>query len=239
MEQSRTLGLIGGLGVAATVYYYERLAKRCEQQRVALDIVITHARTPRVFEFVEAGDRDGLAEYLNGYLLRMKAAGAEVAAIPAVTPHYCIDQLTARSTLPVISIFEPLQRELARRAARRVAIFGTRFVIESQLFGGLDGIEFITPRPDEVDLIHTIYVQVAASGVGLPEQHQKLSDLAQILVRRDGLDAIILAGTDLTLLFDEANTMFPSVDSAAVHVEWILKQLVPGDSAGLTLEPLR
>ena len=58
---------------------------------------MVHAETPRVFEYVAAGDRVGLAEYLLGFVQRMKEAGAELAAIPAVTPHYCVRELLAKS----------------------------------------------------------------------------------------------------------------------------------------------
>jgi aspartate racemase len=225
MQKSRCLGLIGGLGVGATVHYYERLAKGCEQLGFELDIVITNAQTSRVFEYVEAGNRDGLAEYLNGYILRMKAAGAEIAAIPAVTPHYCVKELAAISPVPVMSIFEPLTRELAVRAARRVAIFGARYVITAELFGALKEVEVIRPNPDEVGLIHNAYVDLAATGKGSPEKHEKLTAIAKTLVSRDGVEAIILAGTDLTLLFNETNTDFPHIDCAALHIAAILDQL--------------
>jgi len=225
MNSSRCLGLVGGLGVGATVHYYRKLAEGCEKLGFPLDIVITNAQMTRVFESAGANDRAGLAEYLNGYLRRMKAAGAEIAAIPAVTPHFCVKELVAISALPLVSIFEPLVEELGRRSARRVAIFGTRFVMASELFGAVTGVEFVKPKADEMDLIHNIYVELAASGKGSSEQHETLSALAKTLVSRDGVDAIIFAGTDLTLLFNETNTDFPYVDCAGLHIEAILKQL--------------
>jgi aspartate racemase len=230
MRKSCCLGLVGGLGVGATLHYYEKLAKGSEKRGRELDLVITNAHTPRVFEYVEAKDRDRLADYLNGYIRRMQAAGAEVAAIPAVTPHYCFEELARASPLPIVSIFEPLIRELARRAARRVAIFGTRFVIASELFGAVKDVEFLRPKPEEVDLIHDTYVELAATGKSSQEKHEKLTALAKTLVRRDSVDAILLAGTDLTLLFDESNTDFPHVDCAALHIEAILKSLEGGDT---------
>jgi len=217
------------LGVGATVHYYEKLAKGCEKRGLELDIVITSAHTPRVFEYVEAKDRDRLAEYLNGHIRRMKAAGAEIAAVPAVTPHYCLQRLAATSPLPIVSIFDPLIRELANRAAQRVAIFGTRFVIASELFGAVKDVEFLRPKPEEIDLIHDTYVGLAATGKSSPEGHEKLTALAKTLVRRDRVDAIVLAGTDLTLLFDESNTDFPHVDCAALHIQAILESLECGD----------
>src|SRR5579863_9826283 len=201
MKESRCLGLVGGLGVGATVYYYERLARECAKMGFALDIVIANAQTPQVFEFVQAEDRKGLAEYLNSYVRRMKAAGAEIAAVPAITPQFCVKELVAACPLPVVSLLDPLIRELSRREARRVAIFGTRFVIESDMFGMLTGVEIVRPAPDEVDFIHNTYVELAATGRPSAAKHEKLTALAHLLISRDAADTIILAGTDLTLLF--------------------------------------
>jgi aspartate racemase len=225
MKNSRSVGLVGGLGVGATVYYYEQLARGCEKVTFALDIVITHAQTPRVFAYVEARDRTGLAEYLNGYLRRMQAAGAEMAVIPAITPLFCAKELAATSALPIVSLLDPLLRELGKRKARRVAIFGTRFVIESDLFGALSGVEVVRPAPDEVDLIHKTYVELAATGQPSAEKHERLTALAHRLVTRDAVDTVLLAGTDLTLLFNESNTDFPHVDCAALHIREILREV--------------
>ena len=224
MPNSRCLGLIGGLGVGATVHYYERLAGGCEALGFALDIVIVHAQTPRVFAYVESKDRAGLAEYLNGYIRRMQAAGAEMAVIPAITPLYCAQELAAISALPIVSLVDPLNRELAARKARRVAIFGTRFVIESDLFGTLRGVEVMRPGPEEVDRIHKAYVELAATGEASPEKYEKLTALAYHLVDRHAVDTILLAGTDLTLLFNESNTDFPHVDCAALHIKEVVRQ---------------
>jgi len=216
---------VGGLGVGATIHYYKRLAEAHEAQGRILDIVITHAETSRVFEHVRADDRDGLAEYLTGHIRRLKAAGAVVAAIPAVTPHVCVRELIATSPLPVVNIFEPLVRELTARAVRRVAVFGTRFVMESALFGEVGKVEIIKSRPREVDYIHNTYVELARTGKVSEEQRRNLTALAHTLLRRDGVDAIILAGTDLALLFNDTNTDFPCIDCAALHLQAILNEL--------------
>ncbi len=232
MNKSSCVGLVGGLGVGATVYYYERLARGCEKLGFSLDIVIANAQTPRVFAYVEAKDRSGLAEYLNGYIQRMKAAGAEMAVVPAITPLFCWKELAATSALPIVSLIDPLNRELAARKARRVAIFGTRFVIESDLFGALSGLDVVRPAAEEVDLIHNMYVELAATGEASVEKHEKLTALAHRLLKREEVDAILLAGTDLTLLFDETNTHFPHVDCAALHVREIVRQVTVAAAGG-------
>jgi aspartate racemase len=225
-SKGRCLGLIGGLGVGATIHYYQALARAHEERGRVLDIVIVHAEMPRIFGYVEAADREGLAEYLNALIRRLQNAGAEVAAVPAITPHYCIRELIATSPLPILSIFEPLNRELAARRIRRVAVFGTRYVMKSGLFGLAGEVEIVKSTPEETDLIHDTYVELARLGRGSEEQHRNLTALAHTLCRRDGAEAIVLAGTDLSAVFNQSNMDFPHIDCAALHLEAIVKELL-------------
>jgi aspartate racemase len=229
MNKGRCLGLLGGLGVGATIHYYQKLVKGHEEQSRTLDIVITHSETSRVFEYVQAADPDGLAEYLLGFIRRLKAAGAEFAAIPAITPHYCIRQLIAASPLPLFNIFDPLVEELTARGVRRVAVFGTRYVMESSLYGFAGDVEIIRPTSDEMDYIHSTYLELLQKGAGTEEQHRNMTAIAHTLEKRDGAEAILLAGTDLAVLFNEANTEFAHVDCAALHLKRILAVLLDGE----------
>lgn len=226
MANSCCLGLVGGLGIGATTHYYRKLAQAHEERGCELDLVIAHAEMSRVVDYVGARDCDGLSEYLISFIRRLKAAGAGIAAIPAVTPHFCLRQLRMSSPLPVLDIFNPLLDELAVRAVRRATVFGTRFVIESALFGLAGNLEIVQPRSDEVDYIHNTYMEVAQQGRGSYEQRRNLTVLAHTLQQRDRVDAIILAGTDLALLFNEYNTEFPYIDCTALHIQAILSALL-------------
>ncbi len=225
MGKSRCLGLLGGVGVGATAHYYRELAAASEAHGLELDLVMVHAEVPRVVSFVEANDLVGLETYFNGFFARMKAAGADVAAIPSVASHFCHKQLAASAPLPVITLFHPIAEEAAQRSIRRVAIFGTRFVIESELYGAVPGLTYIRPRNEEVDQIHNIYMRLALDGKGTETQNSDLTDLAIRLLNREHLDAIILGGTDLCLLFNARNTSFPVIDCAALHIQAIAQAI--------------
>jgi aspartate racemase len=189
-------------------------------------MVMVHAETSRVLEAAQADDRAGLAAYLIEIIRRLQAAGAEIIAIPSVTTHFCVREVVASSPLPVLDIFQPLIRECGARSVRRATLFGTRFVIESSLFGQVDEVEFVRPRAQEMEYIHKTYVDVAVAGKGTSEQHQGLTALAQEIVQRDKVDAIVLAGTDLVLLFNPSNTDFPYLDCAALHIQAILRTIL-------------
>ncbi len=220
------MGLVGGLGVGAAVHYYRELARMHEERGVTLDLAMAHAETWRVLEKVQAGDRGGLARYFEGFIRRLQAAGAEVAVLPSVTSHYCLTELDAISPLPVINIFEPLNRELKRLGARRLGVFGTRFVMQSRMYGRVPDVEFVAARPEETEYIHRTYLELANDGQGTAEQFADLTKLGLELCRREKLDAIVMGGTDLSLLFHAGNTAFPAVDCAQLHVREIVAQVV-------------
>jgi aspartate racemase len=226
MDSGRSLGMIGGLGVGATVHYYQQLAAAHEKRVRTMDLVMVHAQTERVFSYIKAGDREGLAEYLCHFVERLKEAGAEVAAIPAISAHYAIRELVDISPLPLFNVFDALNKEIKQRALKRVGLFGTRFVTESSMFGMLEDVEVIKPKPDEIEYVNRIYLDLVIHASGTEEQHRGLTELAWKRCKRDNLDAIILAGTDFTTLFDEGNTEFPRVDCAALHLRAMVKGLL-------------
>jgi aspartate racemase len=222
----KCIGLIGGLGVGAGIHYYQELAKAHTARGRALNLVMIHAHMDRVRGAVEAGDKNGLASYLAALIASLKAAGAELAVVPAVAPHIAIAELIQLSPLPLVNLIEEVKREIQSRSLRRVALFGTRYAIESGLFGQLDDIEVVKPHPDEIDYIHTTYFQMVDAGAGSAPQREGLTRLAHTLIARDGVEAIILAGTDLALVFDESNTDFPHIDAARLHLNEIVRRAI-------------
>jgi aspartate racemase len=228
MQKGRCIGLIGGLGVGAAVHYYTHLADAYQQRGILLDLVMAHADIPTGMRYIDAGDRAGLAQYLLGFIQRLAAAGAELAIVPAVTPHYCIHELKAISPLPVIDIANPLAIALASGSIRKAALFGTRYVMESDFYSLIPGVEFVHPQRQEIDAIHSTYVDLAATHRATPEAHARLTSIAETLISRDGAEVIVFAGTDLALLFNETNTAFPAIDCAALHIDAIVKASLNG-----------
>jgi aspartate racemase len=216
--------MIGGLGVGAAVHYYQELAKMHAARRRVLNLVMAHADMARVRGAVEAGDKPGLASYLAGLIGRLQAAGAEFAVIPAVAPHIAIDELIPLSPLPMVNMIAELRREIDERGLSRVALFGTRYVVESRLYGHLSHLDVVTPHSEEVDYIHNTYFQIVDAGVGSAAQREGLTRLAHKLIERDRVEAIVLAGTDLALVFNQSNTDFPHMDAARLHLDAIVRR---------------
>jgi aspartate racemase len=226
MTQTRTLGLIGGLGLEAGIYYYEHLAKAHEQRGELLHLVLVHAHAPTAVGHMFAGEREQLAQYLLGFIRQLAAAGAELAAIPAVTPHACIDLVVRESPIPVVSILDALACELDARGVRRIALFGTKFVIESELYGSLPpSTQAVRPSDEETARIDHLYRSYAVQGVGGDAERAEFDELGKRIAQRERLDAIVLAGTDLSALYEGREPAFPFIDASKVHIDAIMREL--------------
>ena len=219
------VGIVGGLGVGATVHYYEKITAACKARGVIPDLVIVHADVDRGQGFVRDGKLDALANYLASFIDRLGAAGAKAAVLPAVTPHICIDELTTRIRLPLINIIDAIGSELRTRKLKRVALFGTTFTMEGSLWAQLSGVDIVKPQPDEIAFVGKAYQRILDTQKGDADDTAGLRRIAADLQRRDGVEAILLAGTDLTVIFDEATAGFPSIDVARVHIDAIVERL--------------
>ena len=223
------VGIVGGLGVGATVDYYERITAQCKARGVVPDLVLVHADVDRGQGFVRAGQLDALAEYLLGFIERLARAGATAAALPAVTPHICIDRIVARSPLPMIDIVATIGAGLRARKLRRVALFGTTFTMQGSLWGQLaqhaPDVVIVKPEPDEIAFVGQAYQRLLDTQQGDDADTAGLRRIAADLQRRDGVESILLAGTDLAVIFTEENAGFPAIDVARLHIAAIVERL--------------
>jgi aspartate racemase len=133
--------------------------------------------------------------------------------------------LKRRARLPIINIVEPIEAEMRARRITRVALFGTIFTMQGSLWGQLSSAEIVQPRPDEMDFIGAVYQRILDTQKADPRDAAGLRRIAADLQRRDGVEGILLAGTDLALMFDEPTAGFPAIDVARLHIEAIVDRL--------------
>ena len=218
------VGIVGGLGVGATVHYYEKITAACKARGSAPDLVIAHADVDHGQNLIRAGRLDALAQYLAGFIERLARAGAQTAVLPAVTPHICLKELAPLLAIPLIDIVEVLAAELVRQRVKRVALLGSIFTVQGSLWGQLAGVEIVKPQPDEVAFIGAAHQRILDGRTEVGDA-DGLRRIASGLQRRDGVELVLLAGTDLTMMFDEASAGFPCLDVARLHIDAIVERL--------------
>jgi aspartate racemase len=212
------------------MFYYKALVDAHLALGLSPRLLMIHADVRYVMSKAAAREKQELAEYLAGLLKQLALGGAEVASIPAFSPQVCADELAAIAPLPLVSLLDAISAAVAKKQFRRVALFGARVTMETQLFGKLSDVEVITPTREEVDLIVDTYVRVVEEARASDEDFNLLRTLAHTLVERERLDGIVLAGTDLAFVFNPGNTDFPHVDGARAHIEAIMQEICSSTS---------
>ncbi|WP_167647248.1 aspartate/glutamate racemase family protein [Mameliella alba] len=208
------LGLIGGIGVAATVVYYQRLTAAVGG---TCDLTIDHADVQTLIRNNLADDREAQAEIYARHIDRLARAGCDAVAITSLGGHFCFDETVRRSALPLISAVAPLDEHFQSQGLHRVGLLGTRVVMRTRLYGQLDRTEAVA-LDNETEELGQLYQDMAVAGACTEAQRRVFHDAGRRMVEDQGAEAIVLAGTDLNLAFDGQDPGYPVIDALDVHV---------------------
>lgn len=222
------IGLIVGIGPAATDFYYRHLIKALASAGKDLTLTMAHADTPTLLRHQSEGD---VASQVDIYLRlceRMLRAGIEQIAVTSIAGHFCIDNFKALSPVPVIDLLDVVRSRVKQRGFKRVGLLGTRVVMESRFYGVLHGVEVLPPS-DNLTEVHDAYVSMAAAGIATTEHREVFMKAGRTFVSSHGCESILLAGTDLGLVFNDGhNPGFETFDCAKAHAEAIAELAMTG-----------
>jgi aspartate racemase len=89
------------------------------------------------------------------------------------------------------------------------------------------GVTLVTPNEDEQSYIHDKYMNELLNNQFLPETRERFLAIADEVKAREGIEALILGGTEIPLLLrDEEHNGMPFLDTTRVHVERLLAELI-------------
>ena len=225
---NRHIGLVGGIGPAATDYYYRRLITGFAAAEVPLTLTIAHADAPTLLANLAAG---AIAEQTAIYTRladRLVAAGAGCIGITSIAGHFCIDSFAPVSPLPVVDMITTITAAVRAQRFGRIGILGTRTVMASRLYGVDTGAAIVAPAGAAFDAVHDAYATMATAGTVTAAQRQ-VFDAASADLLAAGCEAILLGGTDLALVYTAETAAFPIIDCAGLHADAIIHHALGTD----------
>lgn len=197
------LGVIGGLGPAATTHFMEQVLRMTDASADQENVDMI------VYNFPSIPDRTGyilgsnLKSPLPGLLSVGKALarqGVSYIAIPCMTAHFFHNELQAAVPVPVINAVTETAAYLKTWGITRAGIMGTDGTIRSGLFANALTAAGITPvipsGPRQKDVMHLIYSNIKA---GKPVEMERFRAVREELLE-NGAQAIILGCTELSLV---------------------------------------
>lgn len=217
------IGLIGGIGLGATEFYHRRLVNKFADLKKPLELTIAHADVAVETENLNNDNRSAQAGIFAEHARHLAAAGAKCVVIPSVAGHFCIKEFEKVTPLPPVNILDAVAAEVAKRGLLRVGVIGTRTVMASRFYGRLAGVEIIPPPGAALDEVHDTYIGIALTGETSDQKRAVFDAVGQRLVKEHSCEAVLLGGTDLSLVYKTEAPQFPYVHCAAVHVDAIVK----------------
>ncbi len=221
------VGLIVGLAFRAGVFYYDQIVRKIVERDITPEIMLNHADAGKVLKLVGERDKDKLGVYLGTLANELFAGGAELVAITAVAPHVAIEEIQRVALGPIVDVLGVVADGIAAAGLDRVAVFGNRAVIETDIFGAVPQTAVVRLSPGDVDRVHATYSDIALQGkCGTQPETDLLRAVARGLVDGRGTQAIVLAGTDLSSFYADTVPDYPFLDVARRHVDEIVRRAV-------------
>lgn len=222
----KTIGLLGGMGPASTVYYYETLCRLMREQvgGNASPKILMHAYD---FQEIENWLAEGNREALFGTFLDsgnvLLEAGADFMMIATNTMHQFADDLGLRWKAPLLDIRAMVGARLKSDGRSRPALLGTAYTMVEDFYrdkvaewAGIDDI--MVPLPDEQADLQAMIFEELVKGIITPRVTERFVAITNRLKER-GADSVILGCTEIGLVLTEENSPLPAYDSALIHCE--------------------
>jgi aspartate racemase len=175
---------------------------------------------------VEGGRWAEVGEMLLASADKLRRAGADLLICPDNTAHQGLDLIRDRSPLPWLHIAEEVAEVAARRGFRRLLVLGTRYLAEGPVYPAklrARGVESEIPPTEERARIDALIFDELVEGRFEEPARSYIGRVIADGMRR-GVDAAVLACTELPLLVGETATPLPALDSTRILARAALRE---------------
>ncbi len=199
----KVLGVIGGMGTAATIDFYTRIMNHTvahkDQEHIDM-VIINHASIIDRTYAIKNNKLDELLKQMHENLKILENAKVTSIAIPCNTSHSIIDKIQQLTSIPIINMIEETAKELKEvvNKGEKVGIMATDGTIMLKIYQQACkkyDIEYFVPDDNiQKQIMDIIYDDVKAKGIFDNERFKKVLDY----FLQNGCKYVILGCTELS-----------------------------------------
>jgi aspartate racemase len=184
----------------------------------------------RYMKNIDAGDWAGVAELMLSSADKLARAGADFLICPDNTIHQAFDLIEHRSPRPWLHIAREVAAEAKRQGRKRLAVLGTRYLMEGPVYREVlkaATIEQRVPKADQRERINQIIFNELVNGQFLPRSLAYYVEVIRSL-KDEGCDAVVLGCTEIPLLVTPESSPLPTLDSTRLLASAAVRKAVEG-----------
>ena len=199
----KVLGVIGGMGTAATIDFYTRIMNHTvahkDQEHIDM-VIINHASIIDRTYAIKNNKLDELLKQMHENLKILENAKVTSIAIPCNTSHSIIDKIQQLTSIPIINMIEETAKGLKEvvNKGEKVGIMATDGTIMLKIYQQACkkyDIEYFVPEDNiQKQIMDIIYDDVKANGIFDNERFKKVLDY----FLQNGCKYVILGCTELS-----------------------------------------
>ena len=199
----KVLGVIGGMGTAATIDFYTRIMNHTvahkDQEHIDM-VIINHASIIDRTYAIKNNKLDELLKQMHENLKILENAKVTSIAIPCNTSHSIIDKIQQLTSIPIIIMIEETAKGLKEvvNKGEKVGIMATDGTIMLKIYQQACkkyDIEYFVPEDNiQKQIMDIIYDDVKANGIFDNERFKKVLDY----FLQNGCKYVILGCTELS-----------------------------------------
>ena len=179
---------------------------------------------------IDAGDWAGVAELMLSSADKLAKGGADFLICPDNTIHQAFDLVEHRASRPWLHIAREVAAEAKRRKFSRLAVLGTRYLMEGPVYPQAlkaAGIEHRIPKAEQRQRINEIIFDELVNGQFLPRSLAYYVEVIRSL-KDEGCDAVVLGCTEIPLLVMPESSPLPTLDSTRLLARAAVRKAVEG-----------
>lgn len=219
----KTIGLIGGMSRESTIPYYRQINETIRERMGGLHsarVVLYSVDFHEIERLQRAGDWDSAGAILAEAARSLEAAGAAFLVLCTNTMHKVASHIEAAVNIPLLHIADPTAVEIKRAGYSTVGLLGTRFTMEQAFYRDRlsehHGLRVVVPETEDRAVVHRIIYEELCRGIVKPESRSEYRRVMKSLATQ-GVQAIILGCTEISLLVDQHDSEVPLFDTTAIH----------------------
>ena len=200
------VGILGGVGPMATVYFMEMLLRMTDAQKDQdhLNMLVSnHATIPDRTAYILGESQDSPLEDMTADAQMLEAAGCGFVVLPCNTAHYFFEKIQQSIRIPLLNIIQETVAACRRQnpGIEQIGVMATEGTVFSDTYGlecARQGLRCVYPEAGMQKRVDEIIYDRVKAGRDVPRE-EFLSVVDSL--REQGCGAVALGCTELSVAF--------------------------------------
>ncbi len=212
MHKNKTIGILGGMGPAASANMYEQIIKYAQYQYGAVQDeeyppVILYSLPLNGFDETGIVDEASVKKQLIKGVQTLESAGCDCIIIACNTVHVFFDDMQSAISIPIFGIIDEARKAVLKHGYKKVGLFASESTVKLRLYKNnfaQDDITVLQPSLEQQAILNRVIKHVMGGTQGVEDVIQ-LKSIAQDYIQQ-GAEAIVMGCTEIPLAINQTHT---------------------------------